>query len=213
MKGTFNARSLTSKLGAVRLQNSDFYDDGAFFKAYSYKGVVFTYTKFEYEYFLAIRVDLSTRNLVWDDYCDTDWYKETNKFNGTTDVDIEEFRAILERVKAGIEKIEKELENYTPDVDLLIKCYNEDTEKALEYVERLKKEFKWYEADKYTLSRAVTCVKDAENMKKLDPREYFSKFSVGALRSYERCLNIKNYNVNRMASSIISRVKEFLGEK
>lgn len=71
---------LTSIEGVVRDKENDYRDDGATFKAYLYKNTVpFTYTTWEDDIFLSIRLDVA--GMDWEDYMNI---KERDEFNGVS---------------------------------------------------------------------------------------------------------------------------------
>lgn len=69
---------LTSIEGVTRDERRDYRDDGTLFKAYLYKNKVpFTYTTWDGDIFLSIRLDMA--GMDWEEYKDIE---ERREFNG-----------------------------------------------------------------------------------------------------------------------------------
>lgn len=93
---------LTSIEGVTRNERRDYRDDGATFKAYLYKNTVpFTYTTWENEIFLSIRLDMA--GMDWDEYKNI---KERDEFNGVSreSWDPVEFKKCLDVCYNAVEK-------------------------------------------------------------------------------------------------------------
>lgn len=183
----FNARQLTSVLGAVRIPEKDFSDDEARFKMYEYKGIYFTYTKFEDVYFLAVRIDMLGFSYM--DYGYEDWYESAQKFNGTRSIDIYEFKNVLDNVRKGVDNLQSILDTYIPDIEYITKKYEEEVKVAIESANRVKAEYKWRKADKYKLMEVCKHLQEAEELEKKESnpetKTNFSKYPKKKLRELE----------------------------
>lgn len=94
---------VTSIDGVVRDERHDYRDDGATFKAYLYKNKVpFTYTTWDGDIFLSIRLDMA--GMDWEDYMNI---KERNEFNGVSREkwDPIEFKKCLDVCYGAVEKM------------------------------------------------------------------------------------------------------------
>lgn len=131
----FNLRELTSK-GFIRTKEKDFSDDGNRFKTLDYKGLEITYLKDNEDYYLDIRVPYSDKYL-WEDITDKEWYRATGRYNGTTEIDVEDFINICEETLKGIKEAENQEE---VELDLTPLVYRKKEELAL--IDKVIKDFK-----------------------------------------------------------------------
>lgn len=108
----FNLRELT-KRGCTRREEKDFRDDGTKFKVLEFDGMEITYTKYENEYFLSIRVNYYSRGLEHDDV-PSELFKLADEFNGCYEIDPDKVIQNLIDIKKGLneaeDKVNKELE-------------------------------------------------------------------------------------------------------
>ena len=131
----FNLRELTSR-GFTRTKEKDFSDDGNRFKTLEYKGLEITYLKDNDEYYLDIHVPYSDKYL-WEDISDKEWYRATGRYNGTTEIDVEDFINICEETLKGIEEASNQEE---VELDLTPLVYRKKEELAL--IDKVIKDFK-----------------------------------------------------------------------
>lgn len=131
----FNLRELTSR-GFTRTKEKDFSDDGNRFKTLEYKGLEITYLKDNDEYYLDIHVPYSDKYL-WEDISDKEWYRATGRYNGVTNIDVEDFINICEETLKGIEEASNQEE---VELDLTPLVYRRKEELAL--IDKVIKDFK-----------------------------------------------------------------------
>lgn len=101
-----------AKIGMTRYPEKDFSDDGARFKAYQYKGMILTYTTFDGEMYLSLRLDYEPDLSVYD-YFHADWAAGYDDFNGVTmaEVAVTDIRAMLDRVADGLAEFRRQHAN------------------------------------------------------------------------------------------------------
>ena len=107
MEKEFNLRELT-KRGCIREKEKDFSDDGNRFKMLSYKNLSISYLKDRGDYFLSIRIPYSGENYIYDDYKDSEWYKNCDKYNYCSSIDPDDVIRICEVAIKEIEKLESQ---------------------------------------------------------------------------------------------------------
>ena len=107
MEKEFNLRELT-KRGCIREKEKDFSDDGNRFKMLSYKNLSISYLKDGGDYFLSIRIPYSGENYIYDDYKDSEWYKNCDKYNYCSSIDPDDVIRICEVAIKEIEKLESQ---------------------------------------------------------------------------------------------------------
>lgn len=181
----FTLKELT-KRGCIRTKEKDFRDDGTKFKTLNYKGMEITYTKYEEEYFLSIRIDYYSRELVYSDI-PSELFKLADEFNGCYDIDpdkvIENAEAIIKGLNEVEAKVKKELEtglDITPLKNRAIK----EIKMINEAIDNFKKSEAIYYLDpRYEAGSALNYLHSLEEYKqrlnkewnKLDPSEIRQK--------------------------------------
>lgn len=195
MKKDFNLRELTSR-GFIRTKEKDFSDDGNRFKTLEYKGLEITYLKDNDEYYLDIHVPYSDKYL-WEDISDKEWYRATGRYNGVTNIDVEDFINICEETLKGIEEASNQEE---VELDLTPLVYQKKEEITL--IDKVIKDFKDSEII-YTTKFDRYSTTNYKVMRLLDDYHYlldtkksleeldFNKLSYTQKRRY--LLNLKQY--------------------
>lgn len=135
----FTLRELT-KRGCARREEKDFRDDGTKFKMVQYKDLLISYTKYEGEYFLSIRIDYYERHLQYQDI-PSELFKLADEFNGCYDIDPDKVIENCETISKGLaeaeEKLEKELP-VKPDTTPLKEQAIKEINLAKEIIEKFK---------------------------------------------------------------------------
>lgn len=100
------ARLNFKSAGINRVPEKDFSGDGARFRMYEYDGVPISYTTYDGEGFLVIRVDELASKLNYYEYSKLPSYREADKYNGVSikDIDLEDVKRICKKLKAEYEK-------------------------------------------------------------------------------------------------------------
>lgn len=164
-----NARTFTT-VGMVRNEKNDFSDDGAQFREYEWKGLLFSYTTYAGQMYLSLRLDYM--GYETNDYLNSKLWILGDKYNGVTMKSItrEEFESwLMELLQLFNEfKAEVEKKDETPvDIAPMMEELNEEKEAledlALKAVMELKVGYNKYdrgmEAMK-TIMRNLTSVKE-----------------------------------------------------
>lgn len=95
--------------GFIRREDLDFTDDGARFQGYEYNGVPLTKTTYKGEYFISISISNMNNLFTYSDYADKEWYSLCDKYNGVTEVDIEDLKKCIKIIKEGVEALNKQV--------------------------------------------------------------------------------------------------------
>jgi len=74
----------------------------------SYKNLSISYLKDGGDYFLSIRIPYSGENYIYDDYKDSEWYKNCDKYNYCSSIDPDDVIRICEVAIKEIEKLESQ---------------------------------------------------------------------------------------------------------
>lgn len=148
--------------GFIRREDLDFRDDGSYFKGYEYAGMPITCCTYEGEYYISIRVDYLANEFTWEDWRNTEEYKLEDEFNGTNEVDVEKLKANCVLIAKKVAELNEQVKNEVIDVMPIVRKLDEEIEMAEEVIEDFKKNFKWYECDKYELENKVGYFKSAE---------------------------------------------------
>lgn len=185
-ENTGRARLNFKSAGINRVPENDFSDDGARFRAYEYDGVPITYTTYDGDGFLAIRIDeLAFGKMNYYEYSKLPSYKEADKYNGVPigTIDLEDVKRICKKLKAEYEKALGDIDNvdyseaskainkiksiYERQRKDIIKLIADDPEKILNLSEYKFKLVREYYAG---LRRAANI--DETNMSQSEKREY-----------------------------------------
>lgn len=141
--------------GFVRRKDLDFTDDGSSFRGYDYKGLPITYCKYMDKYYVSVRVDYQEHFFTWKDWMKTDEYRLADEFNGTSNVDVEKLKANCEAIIKKVAELDAEVNNEVIDT----KPLKDELLKEIEYgdniISSFKKNFKWWEVEKFKLNRLV----------------------------------------------------------
>lgn len=159
-------------------EDLDFSDDGNRFRGFSYKGMPMTQCRWGGECYLSIRVDYLNTNFTYREWMETKEYKLTDEFNGVSEFDIEKLIENLEAIIAKVDEMNKAAEAEDVDMTPVINKLNDEIQMAKSVVTNFKTNFKWYEAESYTLRSLVDYMKSEE-------------------REIERCENTLN-NINEL---------------
>ena len=210
----FNLRELT-KRGCERRKDKDFRDDGAKFKVVYYKDLEITYTKWEGEYFLSIRLNYYDRHLEYSDV-PNELFKLADEFNGCYEVDpdkvIENCEIIIKGLAEAEEKVNKELE-VKPDTTPLKEQAIKEIDLAKEVIVKFKASGVIYKLDtKYDAKEALDSLHSLEE----DIEELASK-EWDQLDKYEirsKLNEIKEYNYIKIKKDNydIKKLMEYIKE-
>ena len=107
------ARLNFKSAGINRVPEKDFSDDGTRFRMYEYDGVPISYTTYDGEGYLSIRVYELASKLNYYEYSKLPSYKEADKYNGVSikDIDLEDVKRICKKLKAEYEKALGDIDN------------------------------------------------------------------------------------------------------
>lgn len=107
------ARLNFKSAGINRVPEKDFSDDGTRFRMYEYDGVPISYTTYDGEGYLSIRVDELASELNYYEYSKLPSYREADKYNGVSikDIDLEDVKRICKKLKAEYEKALGDIDN------------------------------------------------------------------------------------------------------
>ena len=100
------ARLNFKSAGINRVPEKDFSDDGTRFRMYEYDGVPISYTTYDGDGYLSIRVDELASGLNYYEYSKLPSYREADKYNGVPirTIDLEDVKRICKKLKAEYEK-------------------------------------------------------------------------------------------------------------
>lgn len=152
------------KYGIVVREDLDFTDDGNRFRGFSYKGMPMTQCRADGECYLSIRVDYlyDKCNFTGKEWRDTEEFVLEDKFNGVREFDMDELIEILERIIAKVNEMNEACKNEEVDMTPVVDKITEELEYAEKVVADFKINFKWYEANPYTLKSLSDYLKSEE---------------------------------------------------
>lgn len=193
MSSNFNIRNF-NKLGLVRnpLKDSSFgvtdedgNSDEVFSKAFQKDSLYVYYAKYHSLYTIKFKIDSKYEK---EDYINRKWFEETTKFINVESISLPQLEASINLILNGIQELDKEIKEYTPDYEYIEKTVEEEKKKALQAVERFKKEFKWWDNSNIVVYSASLTIKNIE--KSINkPFKYKDKYEL-------RRLEVRNKNNN-----------------
>lgn len=193
MSSNFNIRNF-NKLGLVRnpLKDSSFSvtdedgnSDEVFFKAFQKDSLYVYYAKYHSLYTIKFKIDSKYEK---EDYINRKWFEETTKFINVESISLPQLEASINLILNGIQELDKEIKDYTPDYEYIEKTVEEEKKKALQAVERFKKDFKWWDNSNIIVYSASLTIKNIE--KSINkPFKYKDKHEL-------RRLEVRNKNNN-----------------
>lgn len=145
--------------GFERREDLDFVDDGNFFRGFSYKRMPITTHRSGDTTYLCVRVDYLENSFTYKAWMETAEWSLCDKFNGVSELDIDELVENLEAIIAKVAGMNEAVENEDIDMSEVKARICEEVKMASESVEKFKASFVWYEANRYVLGNMAHYLK------------------------------------------------------
>lgn len=142
--------------GFTRRADKDFYDDGSWFRAYEYAGLIVTVCKYEDDYFVHIRTwDITDRQFTNEDWNKTAESRLADEFNGVPVVDVEKLKANCEAIAKKMNELDARVATQSIDMSEVMVALEEEIDKAEKLLGNFKAHYNWFYADPRQLKDLV----------------------------------------------------------
>ena len=146
--------------GFERREDLDFEDDGNYFRGFSYKGMPITTLRSDDVTYLCVRVDYLENEFTYKEWMQTEEFKLCDAFNGVSEFDIDELIENIEAIMTKVAEMNEAAMNEEIDTTAVEAALANEIANAEQVVENFKANFKWYDANEYTLKKLLACMKN-----------------------------------------------------
>lgn len=160
----FNASQLR-KHGFTHVTEEDFNDDGTKFQIWMHEesGLKVSYARYTFtkedekvtEYFISPRESYYEHGLLHSDICNEPEYKNSDKFNGCFEVDVDELVELLVALHEMFLRVKKTVDNEETDMTEVIARAEKEKAELEAIIESVKQNVRWWELKEYDMKFAA----------------------------------------------------------